>query len=171
MSASPFLLLSFSLGAGPVPHTAILCWTPENADFTPLLYLSFPRAGAALVLSKEASKPPSRWETMKQTSPLFQKAAELREAYDESESPVISKLRSVTEWIGSFSEENEMAQVTRRMRYLDPSFDVEGFAKDLREYIIPEVLDAYLMADKEALKLWCGEAVSLFSLLSCFSSS
>ena len=45
------------------------------------------------------------------------------------------------------------------MRELDPGFDVEGFTGDLREYIIPELLDAYLGADKEALKQWCGEAV------------
>jgi len=35
---------------------------------------------------------------------------------------------------------------------------MEGFQKELREYIIPEVVDAYLGADGEALKMWCGEA-------------
>lgn len=37
---------------------------------------------------------------------------------------------------------------------------MEGFSRELREYIVPEVVDAYLSADKEALRMWCGEAVS-----------
>lgn len=45
-------------------------------------------------------------------------------------------------------------------RAMDPSWTLEGFQKELREYIIPEVVDAYLSADQEALKSWCGEAVS-----------
>jgi len=47
----------------------------------------------------------------------------------------------------------------RLMKSLDPAFNREGFERDLREYIVPEVVDAYLTADQEALKAWCGEAV------------
>jgi len=57
-------------------------------------------------------------------------------------------------------DENETARVTRMMRALDPTFDRETFDRELREYIVPEVVDAYLSADREALKRWCGEAVS-----------
>ena len=42
---------------------------------------------------------------------------------------------------------------------LDPSFSMESFERELREYIVPEVVDAYLSADNEALKSWCSEAV------------
>ncbi|KAK7686447.1 hypothetical protein QCA50_010671 [Cerrena zonata] len=35
---------------------------------------------------------------------------------------------------------------------------MEHFERELREYIVPEVIDAYLTADQEALKAWCGEA-------------
>jgi len=45
------------------------------------------------------------------------------------------------------------------MKVLDPSFSMEAFERELREYIVPEVVDAYLSADNEALKLWCSEAV------------
>lgn len=96
---------------------------------------------------------------MKTNSPVFAWFADVKERYDESESPVISAFRTVTDKIGSLSEENEFAQVTRQMRILDPGFDVESFTGDLREYILPELLDAYLGADKEALNAWCGEAV------------
>ena len=36
---------------------------------------------------------------------------------------------------------------------------MEAFERELREYIVPEVVDAYLSADNEALKSWCSEAV------------
>ena len=117
------------------------------------------RAGAALVLSKTASTgPTSGWETYKSTSPVFQKLSDIRERYDESEDPFISTVRSVTSWFGRLADENETAKVTRLMRQMDPGFEVELFARELREYIIPEVLDAYLTGDQESLKGWCGEA-------------
>ena len=122
------------------------------------------RAGAALVLSKTASAPTSGWESYKTTSPVFQKLADIRERYDESEDPFISKVRSVTGWFGRLADENETAKVTRLMRIMDPGFEVEMFARELREYIVPEVLDAYLTGDQESLKGWCGEAVSSRSL-------
>jgi len=89
----------------------------------------------------------------------------LRQAYDESENPVVSTVRSVTETIGSWFDENETAQVMRLMKSMDPAFNREGFERDLREYIVPEVVDAYLSADQEALKAWCGEAVRISILL------
>lgn len=64
----------------------------------------------------------------------------------------------MTQTIGSWFDETEAAQVTRQMRILDPAFDRESFERDLREYIVPEVVDAYLSADKESLRRWCGEA-------------
>jgi hypothetical protein len=71
----------------------------------------------------------------------------------------VSSVRSVTQTIGSWFDENEMAQVMRAMKALDMDFTREGFERDLREYIVPEVVDAYLTADRDALKEWCGEAV------------
>ena len=101
---------------------------------------------------------------MKEEHPVLRKATELRQAYDESEHPVVASVRSVTETIGSSFDENETAQVTRLMKTVDPSFTRESFERELREYIIPEVVDAYLSADQESLRQWCGEAVSR----SCF---
>ena len=84
----------------------------------------------------------------------------LRQAYDESENPAIMFVRSVTDTIGSWFDENESAHVTRLMRVMDPTFTPESFERELREYIVPEVVDAYLSADQEALKARCSEAVS-----------
>jgi import inner membrane translocase subunit TIM44 len=80
------------------------------------------------------------------------------EHYHESESPFISTLRSITSTVGSWFDENETAQVIRAMREIDPDFRLEAFTGELREYIVPEVVDAYLSADRESLKQWCGEA-------------
>lgn len=101
-----------------------------------------------------------RWNQLKETNPLLRQFSAWRTAYDESENPVVSSVRGVTETIGSWFDENEFAQVTRLMRIMDPTYDRESFERELREYIIPEVVDAFLSADQEALKKWCGEAVS-----------
>lgn len=97
---------------------------------------------------------------MKETNPLLRSFVSLREAFDQSENPVVASVRSVTETVGSWFDENETAQVMRLMKALDPTFNREGFERELREYIVPEVVDAYLSADQEALRSWCGEAVS-----------
>ncbi|KAG8760287.1 protein translocase subunit [Ceratobasidium sp. 428] len=115
-----------------------------------------PNAGAAMVLHKDAGKF-EKWEELKQTNPVLRTFTEWRAAYDESENPIISSMRSVTSTIGGWFDETETAQVTRVMRMMDPTFNMETFLRELREYIIPEVVDAYLSADREGLKQWCGE--------------
>lgn len=116
-----------------------------------------PEAGSAVVLHKDSPRQEA-WNRMKENNPVFQSFASLKQQYDESENPVISSLRSVTSTIGSWFDETESAQVQRLMKAIDPTFNVEGFERELREYIVPEVVDAYLTADQEALKAWCGEA-------------
>lgn len=66
----------------------------------------------------------------------------------------------MTSTIGSWFDENETARVIRAMKELDPDFRVDKWTGELREYIVPEVVDAYLSADRESLRRWCGEAVS-----------
>ncbi|KAM6497097.1 import inner membrane translocase subunit tim44 [Amanita muscaria] len=116
-----------------------------------------PEAGSSLVLHKDSPRQEA-WNRLKETNPVLKRLVELRQVYDESENPVITSVRSVTETIGSWFDENENAQVTRLMKALDPTFNRESFERELREYIVPEVVDAYLSADQEALKSWCGEA-------------
>jgi len=116
------------------------------------------RAGEALVL--HASSPrQERWQQLKETNPILRKVSTLHEAYQELENPVVSSLRSVTSTVTSWFDENETARVLRSMKLLDPSFSMESFERELREYIVQEVVDAYLSADNEALKSWCSEVV------------
>lgn len=142
--------------AGLLPIQSTLSLPHPYADFK---YCFIYRAGEALVLHKDSPKQEA-WNRLKETNPLLRTFVSLRQSYDESENPVISSMRSVTEGIGSWFDENETAQVTRLMKNMDPTFTREGFERELREYIVPEVVDAYLSADKEALQAWCGEAVS-----------
>ena len=115
-------------------------------------------AGASVVVHKLSARQKA-WEDMKSTSPVLRKFSEFKQAYDESENSFVSGLRTVTDTIGSWFDENETAQVLRTMKNMDPDFSREHFERELREYIVPEVVDAYLTADQEALKAWCGEAV------------
>ncbi|WWD06554.1 hypothetical protein V865_004647 [Kwoniella europaea PYCC6329] len=112
-----------------------------------------PEAGEALVLS-DRPEPVSRFGFIKE-SPTYQRWLE---TYYESDSPFISALRTVGSKVGSLFEENETAQVIKAMKEIDPSFRMDSWTGELREYIVPEVVDAYLSADRESLKQWCGEA-------------
>ncbi|KAF8141604.1 hypothetical protein EV363DRAFT_1308563 [Boletus edulis] len=114
-------------------------------------------AGQALVFVKPSASQEA-WENFKSTNPVMQRISTLHSAYQESESPFVTPIRAVTSTIGSWFDENEVAQVTRMMKGLDPHFSRELFEKELREYIVPEVVDAYLSADREALVRWCSEA-------------
>ncbi|KAE9399146.1 import inner membrane translocase subunit tim44, partial [Gymnopus androsaceus JB14] len=115
-----------------------------------------PEAGSAVVL--HASSPSQeKWETMKQTNPFFRTLTSFKTAYDESENPIVSSMRGITDTVAGWFEENETAQVIRLMKALDPAFTQDAFERELREYIVPEVVDAYLSADQESLRAWCGE--------------
>lgn len=82
----------------------------------------------------------------------------MKTVYEESENPLISTARSITDKIGSFFAENETAQVIKKLREVDPGFNMENFLMELREYILPEVLEAYVKGDVQTLKLWLSEA-------------
>ena len=86
-----------------------------------------------------------------------------RNYYDESENTLVSGVRGATDWLvdrwsGMFAE-NEVAGVVRRFTEMDPTFNMEAFNTELREWIIPEVVDAYVKGDVETLKQWFSEAV------------
>lgn len=115
-----------------------------------------PSAGQALVLRPD-SAPKQAWDSFKAENPLFRKARDWRMAYDESENPFVERVRSITERVGSWFEENETAQVVGAFRALDPAFTMESFQRDLREYVLPELIDAYHGAARHLLRQWCSE--------------
>ena len=82
----------------------------------------------------------------------------MKTTYEESENPLISTARSISDRVAGFFAENETAMVIKKFREMDPTFQMEPFLRDMREYILPEVLDAYVKGDVETLKMWLSAA-------------
>lgn len=78
--------------------------------------------------------------------------------WDESENPLIVILRTVNNKISGLFAETESGRVYGQFKLMDPNFSSELFTKHLREYIIPEVLEAYVKGDEKVLKQWFSEA-------------
>jgi mitochondrial import inner membrane translocase subunit TIM44 len=122
-----------------------------------------PEAGSNVVLHKDSAWK-EQWDKFKEENSAFQSLLGFKRAhYDESDNVVISGVRNATDWIadtwsGMFSE-NEVAGVVRRFKEMDPTFNMDGFNTELREWIIPEVVDAYVKGDVETLSQWFSEAV------------
>ncbi|WFC94666.1 protein translocase subunit [Malassezia brasiliensis] len=114
-------------------------------------------AGADLVLAPESAQP-SRWNPFGEGSAVRRRLSEWNEQYQESEHPFVERLRGVTNTVASWFEENETVQVVRAIKQLDPSFTLAQFSTDLREYVIPEVLDAFHAGQRQLLRQWCGDA-------------
>ncbi|OZJ04542.1 hypothetical protein BZG36_02710 [Bifiguratus adelaidae] len=120
-----------------------------------------PEAGANLVVHKDAAWKES-WRKFKEESPIIQGVFNARRRYEESENIFISYSRAFTDRIAdaftSMFEESDQAQAIKALQRLDPRFTLDSFMREAREYIVPELMDAYLKGDSETLKIWCSEA-------------
>ncbi|KEY67343.1 hypothetical protein S7711_09473 [Stachybotrys chartarum IBT 7711] len=116
-----------------------------------------PNAGTNITLHKDAAWKEA-WRDFRDNNKIMQGVFSMRGKYDESENPLVSTARSITDRIGGFFAENETAMVIKKFRTMDPNFQVEPFLQELREYILPEVLDAYVKGDTETLKQWLSAA-------------
>ena len=110
-----------------------------------------------MTLHKDAAWKES-WRDFKDSNRLMQSIFSLKSTYNESENPLISTARSITDRVAGFFAENETAMVVKKFREMDPNFQLEPFLREMREYILPEVLDAYVKGDAETLKLWLSAA-------------
>lgn len=125
-----------------------------------------PAAAPALVWHSTANESTSSTSGRSRLSsitpePIRRVLASLSEAYQESDNPVVGAMRSVTGAIGRFFDETETAKVVRWVKEMDPDFEMDGFLRDLREYVVPEIVDAYVGADLVTLKRWTSEGVRL----------
>ncbi|KAL8365920.1 hypothetical protein RB595_004614 [Gaeumannomyces hyphopodioides] len=116
-----------------------------------------PEAGTNVTLHKDAAWKEA-WRDFRDSNKFVQGVFSMKSTYQESENPLISTARSITDRVAGFFAENETAMVIKKLRQMDPAFQIEPFLRDLREYILPEVLDAYVKGDVETLKLWLSEA-------------
>jgi len=116
-----------------------------------------PDAGTNITVHKDSAWKES-WNSFKENSKLMQGLFNMKQTYEESENPLISTARSISDRVAGFFAENETAMVIKKFREIDPNFQLEPFLRDLREYILPEVLDAYVKGDVETLKVWLSAA-------------
>ncbi|CAH0054300.1 unnamed protein product [Clonostachys solani] len=115
------------------------------------------RAGTHITLHKDAAWKEA-WRDFRDQNKIVQGIFSMKDKYEESENPLVSTARSITDRIAGFFAENETAMVIKQFRTMDPNFHVEPFLQELREYILPEVLDAYVKGDIETLKMWLSAA-------------
>ncbi|CAD6930173.1 unnamed protein product [Tilletia laevis] len=118
------------------------------------------KAGSALVAVEGSATDdkPSTWSRVKQFVPLQGRIEAFKEAYGESENPVVERVRSWSDGLKSWLfDENETAAAIRLLRRTEPSFTLDEFQRQLREYIAPELVDAMHSANKVILKQWCNE--------------
>lgn len=116
-----------------------------------------PDAGTNVTLHKDAAWKES-WRDFRDSSKMMQRLFAMKSTYAESENPLISTARSISDRVAGFFAENETATVIKKFREMDPAFQLEPFLQEMREYILPEVLDAYVKGDVETLKLWLSAA-------------
>lgn len=128
-----------------------------NGVQSPQNFEEDPNAGTNVTLHKDAAWKEA-WRNFKDQNKFVQGMFDMNRVYQESENPLISTARSITDRVAGFFAENETAMVIKKFRTFDPAFQVEPFLRELREYILPEVLDAYVKGDTETLKLWLSEA-------------
>lgn len=116
-----------------------------------------PNAGTNVTLHKDA-KYKEVWREWKDNSKLAQGFFNMKAVYRESDNPLIETARSISDRITGFFAENETAMVIKKFREMDPNFQMESFLTEMREYILPEVLDAYVKGDVAVLKEWLSAA-------------
>ncbi|CDK29216.1 unnamed protein product [Kuraishia capsulata CBS 1993] len=116
-------------------------------------------SGTALVTTNHKSSDSKvKFSFFKPESAVGKVLAVLKEKWDESDNGFIAFLRTVFEKIAGFFDETEAGKVVRAFKEIDPSFNTESFTKELREYIVPEVVDAFIQGDEKTLKNWLSEA-------------
>lgn len=79
--------------------------------------------------------------------------------WTESENPFIVLLRTINNKVsGFFFAETETGKTIKLFKDIDPNFKMEDFHKNLRDYILPEVLEAHAKGDVQTLSHWMSEA-------------
>ncbi|CAH7672933.1 hypothetical protein BY996DRAFT_7512942 [Phakopsora pachyrhizi] len=126
--------------------------------------LENPDAPPSLILHPTANKPDSDPSLSRSRlssitpEPIRRAWQNFQLNYEDSDNPIIASMRTVTGAIGRFFDETETAKVVRMIKEMDPEFEFDGFLRDLREYIVPEIVDAYVDCDFKSLKHWTSEA-------------
>jgi import inner membrane translocase subunit TIM44 len=118
-------------------------------------------AGTALAIH-ESENSKGVWQKFKQESELGQRLFGYSRKIDETDSPLYERLRGFKDMTSI--NESETAKVIRTFRRLDTKFSQYDFLKFATKYIVPDIIDGFLMKDKNLIDLYCGEKVALTNL-------
>jgi mitochondrial import inner membrane translocase subunit TIM44 len=122
-----------------------------------------PEAGTAVVAHRGAAWL-AKWRAFKQDNILVRRLFDMKRSYDESDNVFVFYARSITralgDSVGALFRDTERARVIQDIMRVDPTFRLEAFLKETREFIIPEILEAVLRADLVALQPWLSDALS-----------
>lgn len=121
---------------------------------------------ALIHVGKKASLLDKAKETLKQ-SVICRTVSRLERSFYQSNNIFVFLLRSLVDGLkdrfsGVFRE-NEPARAIIAFRTIDHSFTTDGFLRECREFIIPEVIESFLNNDLVRLKMWTSEGT--FNLL------
>jgi len=117
-----------------------------------------PDAGAGVVMHK-SSRLAESWKNFKETNPIALKAFDISKRIEESDNPILDRMRSFMDGFSRVFEETEEAKVVKALQMYDPGFRMDQFMKDVQEWMIPDIMEAYLKEDAATLKEWCSEGV------------
>src|SRR6187551_2190938 len=87
------------------------------------------RAGTNVTLHKDAAWKEA-WRDFRDSNKFVQGVFGMKDVYQESDNPLISTARSITDRVAGFFAENETAQVIKKIRSMDPGFQVEAFLRE-----------------------------------------
>ena len=117
--------------------------------------------GTALVATNIESRESfgQRLEDFQEKTIIGQKLRLMKtKLWDENENPLIVMMRKVNNKVSGFFAETEAARVIRQFKLMDSTFDTLSFTRHMREYVVPEILEAYIKGDEKVLKKWLTEA-------------
>lgn len=121
-------------------------------------------AGTALMATENgestSNKKGEKFAKAVETSVVGKGASYLKtKLWTESENPFIVLLRTINNKVsGFFFAETETGKTIKLFKEIDPNFKMEDFHKNLRDYILPEVLEAHAKGDVKSLSHWMSEA-------------
>lgn len=130
----------------------------ELQESTKKRILENPEAGTSIVHTPQKT---SFWTRFREVNPASRLLSYIKRAADNSDNFLVhfgrELLTSFTERVGSVFSESETASVIRTIKLKKPDFELEEFLKLLRTYIVPEILEGFVMGDLAALRRWCSE--------------
>jgi mitochondrial import inner membrane translocase subunit TIM44 len=112
------------------------------------------------VVMHKSSRLVEAWDKFKSESSIGQSWYSYKKSLQEKDTPLLQFWRNLKE--STKSEESEGAKVVRLIRTVDPAFEQNAFLDEVAHFIIPELLEANLLANVKVLKEWVTEAVQIY---------